>query len=88
MGQFCSVVKVIGRLHPQLKRRGPAIIVSYKEKRNEKACRAGRMISFFGLPPVAISTEESVAAQLKVIDGLSADDNGKLFNYDGSILAF
>ena len=45
----------------------------------------------FNLPPETfklITPEESVAAQLKVIDGLSAGDNGKFFSYDGSILPF
>ena len=45
----------------------------------------------FKLPPGVlklITPEESVTAQLKVIDGLSAGDNGKFFSYDGSILPF
>ena len=48
------------------------------------------MLPSFNLPPEfkPISTTESAEAQLKVIGGLSAKDNGKFFSYDGSILAY
>jgi hypothetical protein len=58
--------------------------------RVSELCRANQVLPSFNLPAEVkpISTAESVAAQLKVIDGLSTGDNGKFYNYDGSILAF
>ena len=57
-----------------------------------KPCRANQVVPSFKIPPEMmpqhISPSESVAAQLKVIDGLSTADNGKFYRCDGSILPF
>jgi NAD(P)-dependent dehydrogenase (short-subunit alcohol dehydrogenase family) len=36
-----------------------------------------------GGPNATLKPEESIAAMLKLIDGLKPEDNGKFFNYDG-----
>lgn len=39
-----------------------------------------------GFPGRGISPEESVAGMLKVIDGMTLENNGKAINYDGSVI--
>ena len=39
-----------------------------------------------GGPNATLKPEESIAGLLKIIDGLKAEDSGKFFNYDGTML--
>jgi NAD(P)-dependent dehydrogenase (short-subunit alcohol dehydrogenase family) len=39
-----------------------------------------------GFPGKGISAQQSVAGMIKVIDGMTLDNNGKAINYDGSVI--